>query len=276
MAPVMTMQAQERSSGVLGLLTRGRERHGEVLPAQAVPTVSDLLAAAPVLRTPAQPVVVPAEDVEVVLAPEWLADLHDPSLIISHNYVGPDRRRTDRHPTGPRARPGYARTHGSGLRLVGIAIVALALVLSLAAVVVPSALAAVTGRLTLVRRLAPTTATRVHRVPRAGRSAAQTAWIAAAHLQARAAAAQRRGAHQAARAQARAAADQRRADHQAARAQARAAADQRRADRQATRAQAAAAQRLAAHQAAWAAVLAIRHAGVQRPGGGTPGTPAGS
>jgi hypothetical protein len=263
MAPAMTMQAQERSSGVLGLLTRGRERHGEVPPAQAAPTVSDLLAA-PVLRTRARPVVVPAEDVEVVLAPEWLADLNDPSLVISPNYVGPDRRRTDRRPTDPRSRPGRDRTHGSGLRLVLIVIVALALLLSLAAVVAPSALAAVTGRLAPVHRVAAPTATGVHRVPRAGRSAAQAARIDAAHLQARAAATQRRADHQAARAQARAAATQRRADHQAARAQ-------RRADRQAARAQ-----RRADRQAARAASLAIRHAGVERPGGATPGTPAGS
>jgi hypothetical protein len=260
MAPVMTMQAQEQSSGVLGLLTRGRERHGEARPA---PTVSDLLAV-PVLRTRAQPVVVPAEDVEVVLAPEWLADLHDLSLIISPNYVGPDRRRTDRHPTGPRARPRHDRTHRSGLRLVWIAIVALGLVLSLAAVVVPSGPAAVTGRPTLVHRVTPTTATRVHRVPRAGRSAAQAAWSAAAHAQAKAAAAERQADHRVARVQARAAAAQRRADHRAAGAQ-------RRAEDQAARAQ-----RLADRQAAWAAVLATRHAGVQRPGGGTPGTPAGS
>jgi hypothetical protein len=241
MAPAMTMQAKERSSGVLGLLTRGRERHGEVPPVQAAPTVSDLLAA-PVRRTRVRPVVVPAEDVEVVLAPEWLADLNDPSLVISPNYVGPDRRRTDRRPTDTRSRPGRDRTHGSGLRLVLIVVVALALLLSLVAVAVPSALTAVTGRLTPVHRVAPPTATRVHRVPRAGRSAAQAARIDAAHLQARAAAAQRR------------------ADHQAAQSQARAAAAQRRADRQAAR----------------AAVLAIRHAGVQRAGGGTPGIPAGS
>ena len=252
MAPVMTTQAQDRSSGVLGLPTRGRERHGEALPAQAVPTVSDLLAA-PVARTRARPVVVPAEDVEVVLAPEWLADLHDPSLIISPNYVGPDRRRADRSPIGPRARPRRDRTHRSGLRLVGIAIVALAAILSLAAMAVPSAPTAVTGRLTFVHRVTPAAATGGHRVPRAGRSAARAAWILAAHERARAAVAQRRADHRAARAQAKAAAAQRQAEHQAVRAQ-------RRADRQAAR----------------AAVLAIRHAGLQRPGGGTPGTPAGS
>jgi hypothetical protein len=40
-------------------------------------------------------VVRPAE-VAPVVTPELLADLHDPSLVISHGYVGPDRRRVDR------------------------------------------------------------------------------------------------------------------------------------------------------------------------------------
>jgi len=43
-----------------------------------------------------QEVVVRPHDVEVVIAPELVADLYDPSLVISPGYVGPDRRRFDR------------------------------------------------------------------------------------------------------------------------------------------------------------------------------------
>ena len=32
----------------------------------------------------------------MVLDPSWLLDLHDPTLVISHGYVGPDRRRAQR------------------------------------------------------------------------------------------------------------------------------------------------------------------------------------
>jgi len=277
MAPVMTTPAQERSSGVLGLLTRGRERHREVPPTRSVPTVSDLLGG-PVPRIRTEPIVVPPEDVEVVLDPEWLADLHDPSLVISPDYVGPDRRLTDRHPVDRPPGPGHARTHGSGRRLAWIATLALLAVLSIAVTVVPAAPATVPGRLTPAHRLAPTSATRVHRLPRAGRSAAQAARIDAARQRAlvrrqakdaatpgatpmaSAAVAARMSARAQAKAQAQAAAAQRRADRQTTKAQAQAAAAQRRADRQATR----------------AAVQATIHAGVHGPDGGPPATPAGS
>jgi len=60
------------------------------------------------------------EDVEIVLVPEWLADLHDPTLVISHGYVGPDRRQ------GDRSLPGYGgadfRTLRTG-RFVPIALI---------------------------------------------------------------------------------------------------------------------------------------------------------
>ena len=45
---------------------------------------------------PSREIAVRPRDVEVVAAPELVADLHDPSLVISPGYVGPDRRRTDR------------------------------------------------------------------------------------------------------------------------------------------------------------------------------------
>ncbi|MGA2837921.1 MAG: hypothetical protein ABSF84_15110 [Acidimicrobiales bacterium] len=40
--------------------------------------------------------VVRPEDVDIVVTPESVADLYDPSLVISPGYIGPDRRRHDR------------------------------------------------------------------------------------------------------------------------------------------------------------------------------------
>ncbi len=45
---------------------------------------------------PSQEIVVLPRDIEVVGIPELVADLYDPSLVISPGYVGPDRRRIDR------------------------------------------------------------------------------------------------------------------------------------------------------------------------------------
>ena len=41
-------------------------------------------------------VAVRPEEIEVVVLEEWLADLHDPSLVIAPGYIGPDRRRAVR------------------------------------------------------------------------------------------------------------------------------------------------------------------------------------
>ena len=99
----MTGQGHDRLSGVQGLLTRGQEDHREVAPAADLPTALDLLAGTPPVSAGRHVTVRPA-DVEIVIAPDWLADLHDPTLIITRGYVGPERRRTDR------GAPGYAPT----------------------------------------------------------------------------------------------------------------------------------------------------------------------
>jgi hypothetical protein len=69
------------------------------------------------------------EDIEVVVTPDLVADLHDPTLVISHLYVGPDRRR-----------PGRAAPHGH--RIHGWRRRSLTVVLLTAAVVVPLTLIA--------------------------------------------------------------------------------------------------------------------------------------
>ena len=76
---MMTVQGRVRQSGRRGLHARRPGRHGEVASGRSL--------------------VVRPEDVEVVVAPEWLADLHDPTLVISPAYVGPDRRRVARSAT---------------------------------------------------------------------------------------------------------------------------------------------------------------------------------
>jgi hypothetical protein len=103
MEPVMTGQGHDQLSGVQGLLTRGQEDHREVAPAVDLPTALDLLAGTPPVPAGRHVTVRPA-DVEIVIAPDWLADLHDPTLVITRGYVGPERRRTDR------GAPGYAPT----------------------------------------------------------------------------------------------------------------------------------------------------------------------
>ena len=55
-------------------------------------------------------VIVRPEDVEIVLPSSLVADLYDPSLVISQGYVGPDRRRFDRaSPTVPSGPPAWLR-----------------------------------------------------------------------------------------------------------------------------------------------------------------------
>lgn len=123
----MKGQETDPSSGVLGLLTRGQEDRRTAASAADGPTAVDLLsrplhpagvinlgrvaprvgAPRPVPELPCDPpptVVVPSGDVDIVLDPQWLADLDDPTLVISAGYVGPDRRRASRdeseHPSG--------------------------------------------------------------------------------------------------------------------------------------------------------------------------------
>ena len=95
----MTGQDHDRASGVQALLTRGLGNLLEGPVGAQRPAAIELLDGADPERS-RQHLTVRHEDVEIVIAPEWLADLHDPTLVISHGYVGPDRRRGDRTPPG--------------------------------------------------------------------------------------------------------------------------------------------------------------------------------
>jgi len=115
----MLGQAHDRSPGVEELFTTGGEadrvapavdpagrRRGTTRTDRPVVPSTGASDAPPAGR----PDLISPQDLEVVIAPEWLADLHDPSLVISHGYVGPDRRRVDRTPTPPvRQLPSWVR-----------------------------------------------------------------------------------------------------------------------------------------------------------------------
>jgi len=77
-----------------------------------------------------RPLVVP----ELVLDPEWLADLDDPTLIISPGYVGPDRRGSARDEDGTvrgrRRRVGFVRRGTQVALMTALAVVSLALIAS--------------------------------------------------------------------------------------------------------------------------------------------------
>ncbi len=85
-------------------------------------------------------VAVDHREMEIVLDPQWLADLHDPHLIISRGYVGPDRRRSDRSWVDLPAR--RSRTVSLALRcaqVVALALVAVVPLLLINAKAVPPA-----------------------------------------------------------------------------------------------------------------------------------------
>ena len=277
----MTGQDHDRASGVQALLTRGQGHLVEMPAGAEFPTAIDLLAGTAPERSP-RLLTVRLEDVEIVLAPEWLADLHDPTLVISHGYVGPDRRRGDRsHPGYGGADVGTRRT-GRFVRIARIVCITLVLAVPLtlmAARSVPSSSsrtptpAASTGH----HRSAGTTATtgQVVRVDAAHQRALARRQLAAgtqggggagsAVPAAGASAATRQPAQASAAGQARVVAQQQtaraRADAQAAAAQHRAAvqaaAAQRRAQTQAARAQTQAANAGGGGHRSGAAVVAI-------------------
>ena len=99
MGSAMTGPGRDQLSGAQELLARGPEDHREVGHTVDPLTTADLLSGT-TSDAPGRSIVVHPADIEVVLAPEWLADLHDPTLVISHGYVGPDRRRSDRGAPG--------------------------------------------------------------------------------------------------------------------------------------------------------------------------------
>ena len=272
MLQVMTGQGFDRSSGVQGLLTRGQEGHRRTVSAGTVLTAVELLAgrddtlALPDGEPDRLPVVVPPGHVEVVLDPGWLVDLHDPTLVISHGYVGPDRRRVDR--TWDELAPPGGRRGRFLRRVVQIAVMTVVFVASLTVIASRSVPPAATGTPPAVTKAAPATTDRGQRTqhtfgatPRqiARADAAYERTLARVQAAPSPAAVSGRAARQASVA---AAAAEARAQAKSQAAQARAAA------------QAAAAQRRAAQAAARAAARAARHGGTQpsRPSGGSSGT----
>ncbi len=274
----MTGQELKSASGA-DLLAHGREGPRRTVSPMGCSIALDLLAipAASVPPGPVtrRPIVVPSADVEVMLDPSWLLDLHDPTLVISNSYVGPDRRRTDRSWDQGRWRPRrWARLIR---RAVQVVVMTAAVVVPLVLIASPAPPPATTAVPSAASGAVPAPATvRVHRSPYASRamtplparidSAAPAAAVpvtstspgATARDAAEAQVAQHRAAARAARAAAR-------ADRAAARAAARA---QARADRLAARAQARA-DRAAARAAARAARAAARS-----PHGGRHGVPS--
>ena len=188
MLQVMTGQGSDPTSGVEGLLTRGQEGHRGTVPPLGGTTVLDLLAV-PVEtviheRSDRLPTVVPSADVEVVLDPSWLLDLHDPTLVISPGYVGPDRRGTDRTWDSPEPAPGRwtPLLRRAVQVVVATVVVAVPLVLMASPAVPPSARPTPPS----VTKVAPTpTTARDHHAARAAGSAtARTAQIEVAHQRA--------------------------------------------------------------------------------------------
>jgi hypothetical protein len=77
---------------------RGPQNHravGSLVEPAGVPEL--VLAASP---HPSGRVIVVRPEDTVIIVPEWLADLDDPTLVISSGYIGPDRRRSDRSVAG--------------------------------------------------------------------------------------------------------------------------------------------------------------------------------
>ena len=98
----MNGQGQDRSPGVKELLAAGGGTHHGT----SSPAVGPARSAIDVLP---REVVVHPTDVEIIVGADLLADLHDPSLVISHGYVGPDRRRFDRSIPPPTGMPMWLR-----------------------------------------------------------------------------------------------------------------------------------------------------------------------
>ena len=121
MHQMMNGQGRTRAPGLQRLQAlEGGTVHREVLP-MAVPDIGTLAVLPP--RTVVRP-----HGLDVVITPELVADLYDPTLVISHSYVGPERRRTDRSADGRGTHSWIRRT--------------LSVVLLTAAVVIPCTLIA--------------------------------------------------------------------------------------------------------------------------------------
>ncbi len=73
-------------------------------------------------------VVVRPGDLDVVITPDLVADLYDPTLIISHGYVGPDRRRHDRSAPPEAGIPQWVRQIVSVVLLTAMVVIPLTLI----------------------------------------------------------------------------------------------------------------------------------------------------
>ena len=121
----MTGQGNRRSSGVPAVGNRGQARRGQPHAPSEPPSAVDLFHGTTMVRV-RRPVSVRPEDIEIVVAPEWLADLHDPRLVISPGYVGTERRQVDRVTSGytaPAGRVRRARWQRQIAKIVGMTLV---------------------------------------------------------------------------------------------------------------------------------------------------------
>jgi len=120
MLQVMNGQGHTRAPGVQEpLAPEGGTDRRDVFP------VGD--PSAGVLATLADSTAVRSRELEVVITPDLVADLYDPTLVISHAYVGPERRRTDR--SAPSAGvPSWVRKVVSVLLLTAAVVVPLTMI----------------------------------------------------------------------------------------------------------------------------------------------------
>ena len=174
---VMTGPDHDRASGVQALLTRGQGHLVEAPVGAEFPTAIDLLAGAAPGRS-RRHLTVHLEDVEIVFGPEWLADLHDPTLVISHGYVGPDRRRGDRSLPGYGGAGVHTRRIGRFVSIARIVCITLVLAVPLTLMAARSVLSSSTGTLT------PAASTGHHRSAGTTATPGQVARVDAAHQRA--------------------------------------------------------------------------------------------
>ena len=121
MPQLMFGQGHDRSPGVQELLyPEGVVDRGDRIPSED-PCGSDLV----VLP---REIAVRPRDVEVVVTSGLLADLYDPTLVISHGYVGPDRRRSDRSAPVRRGLPGWLHRVGQVVLLTAVVVIPLTMI----------------------------------------------------------------------------------------------------------------------------------------------------
>jgi hypothetical protein len=157
MSRVMTGQGFGPPSGVRGLRTDGQEGHRGTVPRHRGTTVLDLLEL-PDGSAPCR----------AVLDPAWLTDLHDPTLVITPGYVGPDRRRSDRTWDGAPAAPD--RRARLIRRAIQVLVTTVAVVVPLVLIASPAAPPALATRPPAGSSVSSPTAGHVHRALRGNRA----------------------------------------------------------------------------------------------------------